>query len=158
MNFPWDLQVYETLPSTQDQCIKLAHEDAQEGLVVQALSQEEGKGRRGRVWETGEGNLAFSFLLKPKSEARHIGHFSILIGVALVKAIGNQAVLKWPNDVLIDGKKCAGILIDSNLDGSDIHWLVVGIGANTQTAPDGCAVLNSDRDALRDKILSEVKR
>ena len=84
------------------------------------------------------------------------GRVAILTGVALAKTIGAGAMLKWPNDVLLGGRKCAGILIDSDLDGSRINWLVVGIGVNTAQAPEIGGALPAGREAFRARLLSAV--
>ena len=156
MALNWDLEVFDELPSTQDVCKARAAEGVREGLVIQALEQSAGKGRYGREWIGGEGNLAVSLILQPDCAARMVGQLSILIGVALAQTIGVQAKLKWPNDVLIDDQKCAGILIDSDLDGEKLNWLVIGIGVNTSSAPKmGCS-LNTDRDEFLQKLLSNI--
>jgi BirA family biotin operon repressor/biotin-[acetyl-CoA-carboxylase] ligase len=156
MTVLWDIQVFDNIPSTQDTVKSRAADGAPEGAVVQALAQTSGRGRHGRVWEMGAGNLALSFLLRPECSAQEIGQISILIGVALAQSIGEQAVLKWPNDVMIAHKKCAGILIESDLNGADVNWLCVGVGVNTQSAPEMGAALNVPCDAFRDRFLAAV--
>ena len=156
MSIQWDIEAFETLPSTQDVCKNRADDGAAEGLVINARSQSAGRGRHGRIWQHEAGNLAFSFILRPEADTHTIGHFSILVGVALAKTIGEGAVLKWPNDVLVDGKKCAGILIDSDLSGTNINWLVVGVGVNTAHAPDIGAALNMDADAFLAALLENI--
>jgi len=152
----WDIQVFTKLNSTQDECKRLAVDGVPEGAVVQAIQQVLGRGRHGRIWLSEEGNLAMSFILRPRCEIVKIGQISIMIGVALAQTIGKKAQLKWPNDVLVDGRKCAGILIDSDLSGGALNWLVIGIGVNVASAPEIGAVLNVDGDKFRDALLANI--
>jgi len=154
----WDVQVFPELNSTQDLCKQIASDGKPEGFVIQALQQMCGLGRLGRTWIMQEGNLALSFILRPKScHASQIGQISILIGVALAKAIGEKAVLKWPNDILVNNKKCAGVLIDSDLSAEMLNWLVVGIGVNTSQAPPIGSALNVDRDEFCGQMLTQIE-
>ncbi len=156
MPLEFSIEVFESLPSTQDLARSRVEKGAAEGLVIQALEQSDGRGRQGRAWVSGQGNLTLSFILRPACSAQKIGQISLMIGVALARAIGETAVLKWPNDVMVGGKKCAGVLIESDLQGGDVNWLVVGVGVNTASAPEmGCAI-DVDRDAFRDVFLNEV--
>ncbi len=152
----WDIEVLEDLPSTQDVCRARARDGGQQGLVIQALNQSAGKGRHGREWVSSEGNLTFSFILRPDCDVKLIGQISVMVGVALAKTVGNGAWLKWPNDVLIDEGKCAGILIDSDLSGQNVNWLVVGVGVNTLSAPEIGAALSAERDGFRDRLLENI--
>ncbi|MEZ5813590.1 MAG: biotin--[acetyl-CoA-carboxylase] ligase [Alphaproteobacteria bacterium] len=156
MPFDWDIEVFETLSSTQDLCKERAVAGAGEGAGVQAICQSAGRGRRGRVWFSGQGNLTFSFVLRPGCDVSLIGQISVLMGVALARTIGDGAVLKWPNDVFVSGKKCAGVLIDSDLDGRRVRWLVVGIGVNTANAPDMGMALGIERDGFLGRLLEQI--
>ncbi len=113
-----------------------------EGTVVQALQQTAGKGRHGRNWVSEKGNLYLSFLLKPASDARHIGQMGLLTGVAAAETIRKYLAdpevlsLKWPNDVLLNGHKCAGMLIETQLTPKNsLSWVAIGIGINVASAP-----------------------
>ncbi|KIL98365.1 Biotin-protein ligase [Paramagnetospirillum magnetotacticum MS-1] len=105
-------------------------------LVVTAKRQTSGRGRRGRVWESPEGNLHASFAIRverPLAEAAQIGFVAAL---ALAEALdelvpGHDVRVKWPNDVLVDGRKVAGMLLESVGDG----WLVLGIGVDVECRP-----------------------
>lgn len=145
----WRLCRYDEVPSTQDIIKEKSAES--EGLVVQAKSQTKGRGRQNREWISGEGNLFCSILLKPKISACDIGQASLLIGVALAQTIKSllndpeSLSLKWPNDVLINGQKCAGILIESDLtSGGDISHIAVGIGVNINNSLDGMGIALGD--------------
>lgn len=163
----WRVEVLERTDSTQDLVKARAASGERPGLVVQALSQDGGRGRQGREWVSPAGNLYASLLLRPDAMARDVGQISLMIGVALARAIeqaigsDTKPMLKWPNDVFIADKKCAGILIDSDVasDGS-LHWLVVGFGVNVAQAPDIGRALSDfgcyDVESLRDFILVEI--
>ena len=104
---------------------------------------------RGRTWHTARGNLAVSVLLRPSEPARNAGQWALLAALALLEALeeltpSSRLSLKWPNDVLIDGRKVAGILLDSRVGQSaSLDWIVIGFGANLAAAPDvgGAGVL-----------------
>ena len=142
--------------------MKLAALGADEGLVVQAVQQSAGRGRQGRAWDSLEGNLHVSFLLKPDCDAKNIGQLAILIGVAVAEAIqemcSGEPCLKWPNDVLLKGQKCAGILVNTDLVGGRVEWAVIGVGVNTAKAPEGAVSLGCDRDLFLNEMLEQVKR
>jgi len=109
---------------------------------ITALRQTAGRGRRGRDWETGEGNLAASLLMasdRPPAEAAQISFVAALAVADLVRGLlpGEPARLKWPNDVLVAGRKSAGILVESGQRPDQRLWLAVGIGVNLAAAPEG---------------------
>ena len=135
--FDWRVQKLISTPSTNDDAKLAAQAGEAEGLVIQALRQTSGRGRHGRVWESPEGNLYSSILLRPTLAAKDIGQLSFVAALAIhdtVRAFLPKAdiTLKWPNDVLVDGKKISGILLESG-EG----WLVMGIGLNVRHHPEG---------------------
>lgn len=139
----WRVTLVSHLPSTQDAIRARATDGAGEGEVVQALVQTKGRGRQGREWVSPMGNLYMSALLRPNCPARVAGQISFIVALALSAAIDefieppHVKTLKWPNDVLIDGRKCAGILLESILgkDGG-VEALIVGIGVNILAPPE----------------------
>ncbi len=138
----WRLAVHPELPSTADLVAQAAAAGEAEGLAVLALRQSAGRGRAGRNWASPPGNLYLSVLLRPETPAREAGQWSLLAGVALAEAAGAlladpaRLTLKWPNDLLLDGAKCAGILAETNLaEGGTLEWLSLGIGVNLAHAP-----------------------
>lgn len=139
----WRLRRYETLPSTSDLLRRLAAAGEPGGLAVMAAQQTAGRGRDGRPWTGSAGNLYLSALLRPGGPARAAGQWSLLAAVALAGALlpllpqPGALRLKWPNDLLLDGAKCAGILTEASATpGGDLEWLVLGIGVNLATAPE----------------------
>jgi BirA family biotin operon repressor/biotin-[acetyl-CoA-carboxylase] ligase len=139
----WRLRAYPSLDSTSDLCAKLAAAGEPEGLAVMARRQTAGRGSRGRGWESPEGSLYISALLRPPGMIAEAGRWALLVAVALAEALAmvlpdpGMLTLKWPNDVLLDGRKVSGILLDATAraDGA-IDWLVIGCGVNLAQAPE----------------------
>ena len=135
----WRLEVHAQLPSTADLCRERAEAGEAEGLAILALRQSAGRGTRGREWADGAGNLALSLLLRPAGMA-DLGGWGLLAGVAVAEALegfcrGTRLGLKWPNDVLLGGRKLAGILTEGATTPRGETWLTCGIGANLAQAP-----------------------
>lgn len=135
------LSRFDEIDSTNDEAKRLAASGAAEGTLVWAGSQNAGRGRRGRPWVSLLGNLHVSLILKPQvpvGEAAEIGFVAALaVAAACDRVLPGAARLKWPNDVLIDDKKVAGILLESRAEaGGALAWLVVGIGVNLAMHPE----------------------
>ncbi len=127
------------LASTQDMAIHAARAGDPGRLAVLASVQSAGRGSRGRTWIAPAGNLNLSVLLRPAGARPNPGYWSLLAGVALHDALASHTgglMLKWPNDVLLDGAKLGGVLIETGLrpDGL-LDWVVIGFGANLAEAP-----------------------
>jgi BirA family biotin operon repressor/biotin-[acetyl-CoA-carboxylase] ligase len=139
---PWRFEIFSELPSTSDFCMARAKEGEPEGLAVFASRQSAGRGSRGRAWLSPPGNVALSVLLRPNMAPAQSSIFPLLAGIALAEAVasclphGPAPVLKWPNDILLNGEKCAGLLIDAAPIRDRIDWLVIGIGVNAGYAPE----------------------
>ncbi|MBK1656718.1 biotin--[acetyl-CoA-carboxylase] ligase [Paracraurococcus ruber] len=138
----WVLEAHDSLPSTSALLARRAEAGAPEGLAILAREQTAGRGRAGRVWASPRGNLYLSVLLRPEGPAREAPQWSLLAGVALAEAaaavLRDPAALrlKWPNDLLLGGAKCAGILAETALlPGGGLAWLSLGIGVNLARAP-----------------------
>ena len=123
---------YPVLKSTMDEAARLASEDADEGAVVIAERQSAGRGRQGRSWVSQPGNLLFSVLFRPGMA--QLPFISIIGGVAAARAVrkttGLSPKIKWPNDLMLDGRKAAGILAESAIVGNSVCYAVLGIGVN----------------------------
>ncbi len=136
------VHTYASLPSTQDYVKELSAEGLPEGTVVQCLEQQKGRGRRGNKWDSPLGNLYVSVLLRPDCPIQQAGQLSFVAAVALSAAMdevleeGHNKTLKWPNDILIDGKKVSGILIEKEGDG-----YALGMGVNILAAPENAVCL-----------------
>jgi BirA family transcriptional regulator, biotin operon repressor / biotin---[acetyl-CoA-carboxylase] ligase len=122
---------HETLPSTNDLAVSLAEIQVPEGTIVVAEEQTAGRGRHGRPWVSPRGGIWLSVILRPHLPLALTPLIGLAASVAAARAIrtttGLLARVKWPNDVLIDGRKIVGILADA---GPDAEWVVVGIGIN----------------------------
>lgn len=136
------LYTFDTLGSTMDKAFDLAREGASHGTLVLTKKQTAGRGRRGTAWESLEGNIALSVVLRRFPEAFQPGHLSfmtcIAMGHALLAFLPQQDALsyKWPNDVLLDGKKVAGCLLEADLAASD-PFIIAGVGVNLAASPKG---------------------
>jgi BirA family biotin operon repressor/biotin-[acetyl-CoA-carboxylase] ligase len=135
------LLVFDILPSTSDFCRERA-EAGEPEMAVMARRQDRGRGKPGRAWVSVPGNLFLSVLLRPPGLARDLGLWALLSGVALAEVVEPllpdpaALTLKWPNDLLLGGRKLAGVLIDSAGMEDRRLWLVIGIGLNLAAAPD----------------------
>lgn len=136
------LHAFETIGSTNVEARRLADAGKPEGQVIWSKKQEEGVGRRGRSWSSPEGNLYCSLLLRPECDPLSGAGLSFLIAVSLHKAISGvlpsaaDIKVKWPNDILINGKKCVGILLESKTgDNGLLDYVVVGTGINIASYP-----------------------
>ncbi len=126
---------FEETDSTNLRALALGEEGAAEGTVVIADRQSAGKGRLGRRWVSPAGvNLYASVLLRPPIPPRWAAQLTFLSAVAVARAIeettGLQAHVKWPNDILLGGKKVAGLLNELNAETERVHFVVLGIGVN----------------------------
>ena len=125
----------EVVGSTNAEVRKLAEDGAKDGLLVVADSQTQGKGRRGRIWQSPKGtNLYFSMLLKPEFEPDKASMITLVAAYSVAKVIrettGLDAKIKWPNDIVVGKKKACGILTEMSMERDYIHHVVVGIGIN----------------------------
>jgi BirA family biotin operon repressor/biotin-[acetyl-CoA-carboxylase] ligase len=126
---------YPSLDSSSEALKRsLRDNGVQEGSVYVAGQQEQGKGRRGRKWESPSGGLWFSFLLKPSIPLPRIALLSLVFAVALAQSLdsflGPVCQIKWPNDVYCHGNKIAGILLEMSGEVDRADYLIVGIGIN----------------------------
>jgi len=139
---PYRLLAYETIGSTNDEAKRLARDGAAEGLVVWAREQNSGRGRRGRAWVSPPGNLYVSLVLRPHCRAATAAQLGFVASLGLGDALGEFLAAsvslrcKWPNDVLANGKKIAGILLETEMTAGDVpDFVVIGIGVNLATFP-----------------------
>ncbi|SFL62904.1 BirA family transcriptional regulator, biotin operon repressor / biotin-[acetyl-CoA-carboxylase] ligase [Methanobrevibacter olleyae] len=112
----------------------LANHSAEEGTVLISEIQTKAKGRLGKKWESPEGGVWMSLILRPKVPPAKIGLITLATGVAIaksIKSLGVDAKIKWPNDVLIHGDKISGVLTEVNATFNDIDWVVVGVGIDS---------------------------
>ncbi|SDM19159.1 BirA family transcriptional regulator, biotin operon repressor / biotin-[acetyl-CoA-carboxylase] ligase [Halogranum gelatinilyticum] len=170
------VEVHGRIPNTTDRIRRLARDDAPHGTTVVADELTAARGRTGSAWSAPSGGVWTSTLLRPDFDADHVGRLTFAAGVAVadvVSSFGVNAELKWPNDVLVGGKKIAGILTESVHDGVPVagkpvdevfpggepglDYVTLGIGINANVDP---ADLNLDRPAtaLRAETGGDVDR
>lgn len=130
-----DLQVFQETTSTNDIVERLAHDGVKEGVVIFAETQTEGRGRLGRKWVSPAGKgLWFSVLLRPPWRPQECTRLTVAATTALARAIRGQtgltADIKWPNDLLLRGRKVAGILTELNAEPDLVRHVVLGIGVD----------------------------
>jgi BirA family biotin operon repressor/biotin-[acetyl-CoA-carboxylase] ligase len=129
---------YEMVSSTMDVAFDLALDGAQDGCVILAEGQQRGRGRMGRNWFSPKGKgIYMSVILKPKLLPNEAPKITLLAGVAVCEAIrgitGLIALIKWPNDILIEDKKIGGILTEISAETDRVKFAVLGIGINVNT-------------------------
>ena len=145
--FPWEITsnlktkmigqkayYFDSVDSTQNQALKISCDPTNNGAIIVAAKQTEGKGRSGRKWISPKGGIWFSIILQPKFDITITTLFPIASALALSKALEKTfkitPELKWPNDITVKGKKLAGILVDVSLESNRIENLVLGVGIN----------------------------
>jgi len=123
---------YPSLTSTMGVARREAQQGAAEGTVIIADEQTAGRGRLGRVWLSPRGSIALSIILYPSLS--HLPSLIMLASLAVVHSIeavtGLKSQTKWPNDVLVNGRKVCGILIESDVQGNAVNYAIIGIGIN----------------------------
>lgn len=132
------LYFYPETDSTNDRIRALAAEGAPGGTLALAERQTAGRGRRGRAWQAEPGDgIWMSLLLRPQIAPERASVLTLLAGLALTEAIaaetGLQPGLKWPNDILLNGRKLVGILTEMDADMERIHSVTIGMGINVRT-------------------------
>ena len=130
---------YTQLDSTNLEIARLAAEGAMHGTVVVADSQTAGKGRRGRGWESPAGeNIYMSILLRPACLPDTAPMLTLVMAYSVAKALKESGFtdvqIKWPNDLVLSGKKICGILTEMQMKGTEIDYVVVGVGINVNTS------------------------
>jgi BirA family biotin operon repressor/biotin-[acetyl-CoA-carboxylase] ligase len=137
-----DIQVFQETTSTNDVVEKLARDGVKEGVVVFAESQSRGRGRLGRKWVSpAHKGLWFSVLLRPQLRPAEATQLTVAAATALARAVQSQTGLapdiKWPNDLLVNGRKIAGILTEMSAEVDCVNYLIIGMGVDVnQNASD----------------------
>jgi BirA family biotin operon repressor/biotin-[acetyl-CoA-carboxylase] ligase len=138
---------FSKIGSTNSYARELAESRATEGEVVVAEAQTQGRGRLGRTWQSPPyANLYFSTVLRPKLPPAQAPQITLMAAVALAETVSmfipQAATIKWPNDILVEGRKLAGVLTEAACDAERLHYVILGIGVN----------LNYRLDAMPDEI------
>ncbi len=139
----YSLKRFDSLDSTMIEAERQAAAGAPDGTLIQALEQTAGRGRRGKSWSTPPGNLALSLVLRPKVALREAALYGFVAGLSLHDALAphvepsTRLRLKWPNDLLLDGAKLSGLLLECRGSSeSEPEWLILGMGVNVAWAPE----------------------
>lgn len=139
----WTLAAFDRVGSTNDEAKRMAAAGAADRTMVWARRQDAGRARRGRQWLSPEGNLFCTAILRPDCAAAVAGQITFVVALALDDALARLAPgldtrLKWPNDVLVGGRKVSGILLEATT-GADgrVDWVVAGLGVNVVGHPEG---------------------
>lgn len=137
----YHLLSFDELDSTNEEAKRLAKGGGHHGAVIWAKRQTEGKGRLGRSWVSSEGNLFVSILLQPTKPLEEFSQLSFVAAVAAIEALepllagDNKLQCKWPNDIILNGRKLGGILLESFRTEEGKTWVVVGVGINVDSYP-----------------------
>ena len=159
-----NLHCYRSVKSTNDLAAELAEQGAVEGTVVTAEEQTKGRGRLGRVWHSPAGTGVYlSIVFKPRLRPDNAPGISVATAVALADTLDvylpGDVRIKWPNDVLIRGRKIAGILTELSAEGSRINHVIVGVGINiNQRAGEFPEEIKSLATSLRREVKRKVGR
>ncbi len=135
------LIIHQEAESTQDIAKQMAISGEAEGLAVMALKQTGGRGRSGHTWISPAGkNLALSLLLRPRLASNTMPLLGLVAAIAVAETVETRGItraeLKWPNDVLVSGKKIAGILPEAGMMGDSVKYVIIGIGLNVNSEAD----------------------
>lgn len=130
------LKEFERVASTNDLAFEMAERGEPEGTVILAREQDAGKGRHGRIWYSRAGRgLYLSVILRPGLSTSQVGRLGTAVAVAVQHTLRRfyhlSASIKWPNDILVQGRKLAGILLESRTVSDQLQFVVIGIGLNT---------------------------
>ncbi|MBN2240033.1 MAG: biotin--[acetyl-CoA-carboxylase] ligase [Dehalococcoidales bacterium] len=151
---------YPTASSTNEIAIQESHQGASEGTVVIAGEQTRGRGRLSRSWLTPEGNIALSVLLYPHKSILHSLIMMASLGVcyAIEGVTGLVTQIKWPNDVLINGRKVCGILIESDVRKDKVKYSVIGIGLNVNVDKNELVGIPTPATSLQNEAGRDISR
>ncbi len=133
------IEHFREVGSTNDVAKELASQGAEEGTVVIAETQSGGKGRLGREWFSPRGGIWLSVILRPRLSPDEVPKVALMLGVAAAKALrgtGLDCYLKWPNDVLVRGRKVSGILTEMDAEMDKVNYIVAGVGINANNDVD----------------------
>ena len=132
------IHYFQEIGSTMDAARELTKRGAGEGTIVIAEAQTHGRGRLSREWLSPEGGIYFTLILRPKISPAYASRINLMAAVAVAatirKLFGLKAELKWPNDVLIEGRKVCGILAEMDAETDVINFVNLGIGINANTS------------------------
>jgi BirA family biotin operon repressor/biotin-[acetyl-CoA-carboxylase] ligase len=154
------LYYYHQVATTMEAARELAKKGTAEGTVIIADTQTAGRGRLGRAWLSPEGSLAMSLILKPSLD--NLPQLVMIASLAVVRTIkhvaGLETQIKWPNDILIKGKKVCGILIENEVKGDKVNFAIIGIGINVNFDPLAFPEISDIATSLSHELGAEISK
>ncbi|ARU87032.1 bifunctional biotin--[acetyl-CoA-carboxylase] ligase/biotin operon repressor BirA [Pseudomonas sp. M30-35] len=159
----WPVTVLQSVDSTNAEVLRLLAAGESAPFVLLAEQQTAGRGRRGRTWVSPFAeNMYYSLIIRIDGGMRQVEGLSLVVGLALLKAIEqlgiSNAGLKWPNDVLVEGQKIAGILLEMSGDPGDVCHVVIGVGVNVNMKMVGADVITQAWTSLSNVLGRSVDR
>ena len=153
----WRIEELEETSSTQDVALSLATGGAPEGTVVAARTQTAGRGRSGRSWASPAGGIYMSAVLRP-GKVPNPQLLSLVGALAVVRGIrastGIDSRIRWPNDVLVRGRKVAGVAVEASYSGQSLSFIILGVGLNCNSEPQADGI----RPGGATSLMNELKR
>jgi BirA family biotin operon repressor/biotin-[acetyl-CoA-carboxylase] ligase len=153
------IHYFQEIGSTMDAARELAKRGAEEGTIVIAEAQTRGRGRLSREWLSPKGGIYFTIILRPKISPAYASRINLMAAVAVASTIrrlfGLKAEVKWPNDVLIEGRKVCGILAEMDAEMDVTNFVNVGIGINANTS---VPRFEKTATSLKDVLGKEISR
>lgn len=158
-----EIHHFAKVTSTNDVTKELAAKGAKEGTVVISETQTLGRGRLGRDWASPEGGIWFSIILRPQVDPKDASKLTFVAAVAVARILREmfnlEAEIKWPNDVLIGGKKVCGILTETSTKEDVVDFVVVGVGINANVGLDSFPEnLRNSITTLKKELREEIER
>ncbi len=151
---------HPSLPSTMDAAREEASRGTAEGTVIITGEQTEGRGRQQRAWLSPAGNIALSIVLYP--DIASLPYLVMIASLAVTRSIEEvtdlKTQIKWPNDILLNGKKVSGILIENEVKGNKVLYAAVGIGINVNMKTSGVAEISARATSLKNELDRSVLR
>jgi BirA family transcriptional regulator, biotin operon repressor / biotin---[acetyl-CoA-carboxylase] ligase len=159
----WPVHVLHSVDSTNSEALRRLEAGQSVPFIVLAERQTAGRGRRGRAWVSPFAeNLYYSLVLRVEGGMRQLEGLSLVVGLALLQAIREMGVegvgLKWPNDLLVDGRKIAGILLELSGDPADVCHVVIGIGVNVNMMDAQASAIDQPWTSMRTVLGCGVDR
>jgi len=160
--FGRSLVLLDECTSTNDMAARIAAEGAPHGAVVIAETQLAGRGRHWRSWYSPRGGVWMSVLLKPEGHFFSIDSFPIIAAIAVAKTLAQRwrirARVRWPNDVVLDDRKIAGILVESKAKGNELTYATIGVGINANVDTSHIESIKCSATSLSSTLNAPVDR
>jgi biotin-[acetyl-CoA-carboxylase] ligase BirA-like protein len=161
--FGQEIYSFKEVTSTNDVAKELAIKGAKEGTIVVAETQSRGRGRQDRKWVSPAGGIWFSLILRPKVDPEDAVKLTLMTAAVVAKVISDmfrlRAEVKWPNDIVINGKKVCGILAETRTKGDIVDFVVIGVGINANINLSSFPKhLRKSLTSLREELREDINR